>query len=203
MTRTTEARPQTLTFEEFLARYRDEDLWAEWVHGEVLVMSPASARHQMLADFLTALLRAFVEFHRLGVVLSAPFLMRLTREIAREPDILFLRKEHLGRLKETYLDGPADLVVEIVSSESRLRDRGEKFAEYEMAGVPEYWLIDPELQRADFYVLAPDGRYEHRRADAQGYYTAAVVSGFRLYVPWLWQDPLPPILEVLRAIGLM
>ena len=203
MPRTPEARPHTLTFEDFLARYRDEDLWAEWVRGEVYVISPASTRHQMVVWFLAQLLSLYVEKHSLGRVLLAPFLMRLTPDIAREPDILFLRQEHLGRLKETYLDGPADLVVEIVSPESRLRDRGEKFAEYEMAGVPEYWLIDPELQRADFYVLAPDGRYEHRRADAQGYYTAAVVSGFRLYVPWLWQDPLPPILEVLRAIGLM
>ena len=34
-------------------------------------------------------------------------------------------------LKKTHLDGPADLVVGIISEESRLRDRGEKFAEYE------------------------------------------------------------------------
>jgi len=43
-------------------------------------------------------------------------------------------------LKHTYPDGPADLAIEIVSEESRLRDRGEKFAEYEVGGVKEYWI---------------------------------------------------------------
>lgn len=60
----------------------------------------------------------------------------------------FVAEEHLDRLQEMHLEGPADLVVEIVSPESRLRDRGEKFAEYELAGVSEYWLLDPELRRA-------------------------------------------------------
>ncbi len=191
------------TFEEFLAHYRDEDLWAEWVHGEVVVMSPASARHQIMVWFLAQLLSLYVEVHTLGRVLLAPFLMRLGPDVAREPDILFVRQENLARLKETHLDGPADLVVEVVSPESRLRDRGTKFAEYEMAGVPEYWLIDPDLQRADFYMLAPDGRYERRPTDDRGWYTATVLPGFRLYVPWLWQDPLPPILDVLREMGLV
>ena len=62
---------------------------------------------------------------------------------AREPDVLFLAKEHLGRLRDSHIEGPADLVVEIVSKESRGRDRGEKFYEYGEGGVPEYWLLDP------------------------------------------------------------
>lgn len=49
-------------------------------------------------------------------------------------------------MKETYLDGPADLVVGIVSPDSVGRDRGEKFYEYAQGGVPEYWLIDPQLE---------------------------------------------------------
>lgn len=58
----------------------------------------------------------------------------------------FVASEHLDRLKETYLDGPADLVVGIVSPDSVGRDRGEKFYEYAQGGVPEYWLIDPQLE---------------------------------------------------------
>ena len=193
---------EKLTFDDFLARYRDEDLRAEWVSGEVIVMAPASNRHQDVSDFLTVLMRAFAEFHRLGVVRSAPFLMRLQHS-AREPDILFVAEEHLSRLKDTYLDGPADLVVEIVSPESRLRDRGEKFAEYEMAGVAEYWLIDPDMRRADFYVLGEDGRYERFLPDREGIYRSRVLRGFWLNVGWLWQSPLPPVLDTLRALRLI
>lgn len=132
-------RPK-MTYEEFLA-WADEDTLAEWVYGEVVMYTPASKRHQLIVGFLEKVLGTFVEQHNLGVVLSAPFQMKL--EHGREPDPLFVAREHLERLKETYLDGPADLAVEIVSPESAGRDRGDKFYEYEQASIPEYWLIDP------------------------------------------------------------
>lgn len=190
-----------LSYEEFLQRY-DEDAHAEWVDGEVIVLSPASNRHQDLSDFLTAILRAYVEAKQLGVVRSAPFQMRIGLS-GREPDILFVAKEHLERLKESYLDGPADLVIEIISPESRLRDRGEKLAEYELAGVREYWLIDPDEQRADFYILGDDGRYDRRRPRSDGRYRSEVLAGFELDTHWLWRSPLPPVLDVLRTLTLV
>jgi len=116
--------PEKMTYEEFLA-WADEDTLAEWVDGEVVIYSPASDRHQDLSGFLESVLRSFVEARQLGVVRSAPFQMKLER--GREPDLLFVASEHLERLKETYLDGPADLVVEVVSPDSVGRDRGEKF----------------------------------------------------------------------------
>jgi len=192
-----------LSFEEFLA-WCDEDTWAEWVDGRVVMVSPASRRHQDLADFLTSILRIYVESRGLGSVLSAPFLMRLPNiPSGREPDVLFVATARNDRLKETYLDGPADLVVEIVSPESRLRDRGEKFAEYELGGVPEYWIVDPELRRADFYRLDSQGRYRLAEPDAGGRYASAVIPGLWLQVEWLWQEPLPPVLTVLRELGLI
>ena len=192
---------EKVAFDEFLAQYSDEDLWVELENGEVVVMSPASTLHQRIVGFLYRLLAYFVEKQALGEVIPAPFLMRLSPDTAREPDLLFVAREHLHRLKATYLDGPADLVVEVVSPESRVRDRGTKYAEYEMAGVREYWIVDPDLQRADFYVLAEDGRYERRRPDAEGWYTSVVLPGFRLYVPWLWQEPLPNLTDVLNRLG--
>ena len=163
--------------------------------------SPASSRHQDVADFLLAVVKIYVEQRQLGRVISAPFQMKTGPTLSgREPDLLFIAQENLGRLKNTYLDGPADLVVEVVSPESRLRDRGEKLAEYEMGGVREYWIIDPVAHRTDFYVLAADGRYERQRADAQGVYRPQVVAGLWLKEEWLWQDPSPNVLDVLREL---
>jgi Uma2 family endonuclease len=190
-----------LSYEEFLKLY-DEDTRAEWVDGEVILLSPASNRHQDLSGFLTAILRAYAEAKQLGVVRSAPFQMKLGLS-GREPDLLFVAKEHLQRLKENYLDGPADLVIEIISPESRLRDRGEKLAEYELAGVREYWLIDPEEQRADFYILGDDGRYDRRRPRPDGRYRSEVLKGFELDTNWLWRSPLPSVLEVLRELQIV
>jgi len=192
-----------MTFEEFLS-WCDEDTWAEWVDGEVIMLSPASSRHQHLSRFLTTVLGMFVEVRELGVILTAPFPIKIAVGLpAREPDLMFIAKEHVDRLRSTYFDGPADLVIEIASSESRLHDRGEKRAEYEIGGVPEYWIIDDELRRTDFYQLDPQGRYRLIEPDEQGIYRSAIVPGFWLCVDWLWQEPLPPTLNILRELGVI
>ncbi|HHH42233.1 MAG TPA: Uma2 family endonuclease [Chloroflexi bacterium] len=188
-----------MSYEAFL-EWADEDTLAEWVDGKVITYSPASKRHQEIADFLLVLTRLFVEHRDLGVVLSAPFQMKLSRS-GREPDLIFVAKDHLDRLKTTYLDGPADLAVEIVSPESVGRDRGEKFYEYEEAGIPEYWLIDPLTERAEFYRLDDRGRYRLVPPDAEGVYRSAVLPGFWLKVAWLWHPP--PVIEALTALGLL
>jgi len=179
-----------VTYEEFLA-WADEDTLAEWVDGEVVMVAPASDRHQDLARFLISVLGIYVETRQLGVIRPAPFQMKL--EHGREPDLLFVAREHLGRLKETHLDGPADLVVEIISPESIERDRGTKFVEYEAGGIPEYWLLDPLRQWAEFYQLGEEGRYTVAFSGQVGIYRSRVMPGLWLRVEWFWQDPLPDV----------
>ncbi len=188
-----------MTYEEFL-EWADEDTLAEWVDGEVVTYSPASNRHQDIADFLVSILRPFVESRQLGVIRSAPFQMKLSRS-GREPDLLFVSREHLDRLKKTYLDGPADLVVEIISPESIGRDRGEKFWEYQEAGIPEYWLIDPDKRWAEFYALEMPERYRLAMEGREGVYHSRVLEGFWLRLEWLWQEPMPAVGEVLLEVG--
>jgi len=195
-----ESQRPHMTYEEFLA-WADEDTLAEWVVGEVVMYSPASNKHQDIVDFLVSVLRPFVEGHQLGIVRSAPFQMKLQH--GREPDLLFVAQTHLARLKETYLDGPADLVVEIVSPESVGRDRGEKFYEYETGGVREYWLLDPDRRWAEFYHLGEDTLYRVAFSGREGVYRSEALSGFWLRVEWLWQEPLPKTLDVLRELGLL
>jgi Uma2 family endonuclease len=189
----------SMTYKEFLA-WADEDTLAEWVAGEVVMTSPASRRHQDVVGLLYEVLRRYVQAHRLGEIIQAPFQMKL--EHGREPDLLFVAQEHLDRLRETYLDGPADLVIEIVSPESAGRDRGEKFYEYAQGGVPEYWLIDPQTELAEFYRLER-GRYRLTFGGEEGRYEALVLPGFWLRVEWLWQSPLPRVLDVIRELGLV
>ena len=197
----TKSMPPRMTYEEFL-EWADEDTLAEWVDGEVIMYSPAGNKHQDLADFLVSILRPFVEVHQLGVIRSAPFQMKLERS-GREPDLLFVAREHLDRLQETHLEGPADLAVEIVSPESARRDRVEKFYEYQAGGVREYWLIDPDRRWAEFYRLGEESRYEMVLGGGEGMYRSEVLSGFWLQVEWLWQEPLPRTLEVLQELGLV
>jgi len=166
------------------------------------MVSPASRRHQGLVDFLTSVLRSFAEWGRRGTVVSAPFQMKTGPELpGREPDVLYVAQEHLKRLRDTYLDGPANLVAEVISPESVGRDRGEKFYEYETGGVREYWLLDVDRQRADFYQLQDDERYHLIEPDGEGVYRSLVLPDFWLRVQWLWQTPPPAAEDVLLEIG--
>ncbi len=180
-----------MTYEQFLD-WADEDTLAEWVDGEIVMTSPASARHQLLKSFILSVLAPFVAIHDLGIILDAPFQMKLPTS-GREPDIFYIAKAHAARLRPTYVNGPADLVIELISDESVDRDRRIKFEEYQAGGVREYWLIDPRSgqERGDFYQLDDDGRYRLIPADHEGVYHSRAVPGFRLRVSWLWQQPLP------------
>jgi Uma2 family endonuclease len=191
-----------MTYEQFL-EWAD-GVRAEWVEGEVFVMSPSSNPHQSLMAFLGALLLLFVEAKQLGRIFLPPFQMKLsTRPSGREPDLLFISKDKLSNLKHNYLDGPADMVVEIVSPESQSRDRGDKFYEYEEAGVEEYWILDQSRKRAEFYHLEGEGTYKLIEPDENGIYHSKVIEGLWLKVDWLWQDPLPTLMSVLKEWGLV
>lgn len=185
-----QAPPGRMSYEEFLP-WCDEDTWAAWVDGEVVILSPALERHQDLAAVLTSILRIFTEVRELGIVRPAPFYMKLVcmrlgpSGSGREPDLLFVAREHLHHLRPTLSEGPADLVVEITSPESFSLDRGEKYVEYETAGIPEYWLIDPDRQQAEFSQLSLGGRCRVVLPDTGGIYRSTVLPGFWLRVAWL------------------
>ncbi|MEI6045962.1 MAG: Uma2 family endonuclease [Chloroflexota bacterium] len=192
-----------ISYEAFLD-WADEDTHAEWVDGVISMTSPASYKHQDALSFLVSLLRLFTEASDLGKVLPAGYQMKLSAGGAgREPDVLFITKAHLNRITPNYLDGPADLAIELVSPGTyhQARDRKDKFAEYARGGVLEYWIIDPEQKQAEFYHLDPNKKYQSILPDAEGKVFSEVVSGFWFKTEWLWRKPLPPVQKVLRKVG--
>lgn len=191
-----------VSYEEFLELY--DGTHAEWVSGEIETGQPPTYEHQADSRFLTTLLSMYVEAKGIGEILAAPFQMRLTQqERGREPDLLFVATPHLDRIKRTYLDGAADLAIEIVSPESFARDRGDKFVEYESAGVREYWLIDPQRRQAEFYQLDDDKHFQLVLSGKQGKFQSRVVEGFYLNIEWLWKKPLPNVAAILKEMGIL
>lgn len=189
--------PQKVTFEEFLTLTNGVKK-AEWIEGEIVYMAAASVRHELLFKFLLTILNLYTQKNDLGLILGSDIPMKLDpQRRGREPDILFLAKARLSLLQPTYLDGPADVAIEIISPESYERDTRDKFAEYEAAGTPEYWLFDPQRQTAGFYRLNENGQY--LLADMPGgVFRSASIAGFWLRVEWLWN--LPAELDVLREL---
>ncbi len=191
-----------MTEEEFVA-WCDEDTKAEWVDGEVVVHSPANLQHVNLAGFLLIVVRLFATQRDLGVVYGPELQIRLSSlRRRRVPDLLFIAKERMSIIQATEVDGAPDLIIEIVSPDSPARDWREKYLEYEAVGVREYWVIDPMSQRVESYALGADGRYSLIE-EKDGAVHSTVLTGFFLKPAWLWQEPLPNPLDVLKELGVL
>jgi Uma2 family endonuclease len=193
----------TMTYVQFL-EYPFERNDLEWVNGEVVELSPVGDRHQDVLAFFMTVLRLFVQDRGLGQVRSDPFQMKAGPELpGRAPDVQIVLKEHEDRIRRNHTAGPADLVIEIVSPGSGRVDRGDKFYEYEKGGVREYWIIDPERKVAEFYVLGEDQYYHPALPNNDGRYSSAIIEGLWIDVAWLWQEPLPRVLDVARQWGIL
>lgn len=180
---------ESISFEKYL-EIDVEGAFLEWIDGQVIGFKPNSFSHQLIQGFLLSLLSLFVEKNNFRQVIGS-FVMKLENQRrGREPDILFVSKEREHLFRKNYLDGAADLVVEIISPESIGRDRGEKFVEYEAAGIKEYWIVDPDRKITEFYRLGEDGYY-NLIPTPEGVFHCEVLKGFFLRVEWLWQKPLP------------
>lgn len=184
-------------YEEFLS-WQGEGQHVEWVNGEVVEMPPIAGDHDTVSHFLHRVLGEFLEEHPVGVLRHDPFQMKTAPNLpGRAPDFLIVRNENLDRLHDTYLEGPADLVIEIVSPGSRVTDAIDKLAEYERGGVPEYWLIDPSRKSARFFRLDTRRRYVEAQPDSGDRYESVSLTGLWIHVAWLWE--LPPVRAVRRA----
>ena len=189
-----------MTYKEFL-EWDGENQHVEWVDGEVVAMAPIGDVHQDLASWLMTILRLFVDSKELGAIRHDPFQMKTGPALpGRAPDILFVTRRNLSRLKKNHLEGPADLVVEIISPGSGAIDRGDKYYEYERGGVKEYWLLDPRRRQAEFYHRGRDGIYRLMPIE-KGTFRSAVLRGLWLEVAWLWQKPLPPTPEIWQKLS--
>jgi Uma2 family endonuclease len=139
--------------EEYLAI--DGNHLVEFSNGNLEVQPMPTTTHQRIVFYLSRLLLAFAAATDLGEVLPAPLRVRLWRGKFREPDVVFMRKEHSSRIGDRYWEG-ADLVMEVVSGEEedRRRDLVEKRAEYARAKIPEYWIVDPREEQITVLRLA-------------------------------------------------
>jgi Uma2 family endonuclease len=192
-----------VTVEDYMARYAEAH--CELVEGVVVKMSPIHIRHDRIVLYLRMLLAVYVELKPVGKVVGEPFVMRLPAfpNRRREPDIQVILDSNPHELKDTYMDGPADLCIEVVSEDSTGRDHGEKYHEYETGGVSEYWIIDPLREECRFHRLNEWGRYQRCMEDAAGHFQTPLLPGLVLHVPTLWQNELPGPTAITRAVTAM
>jgi Uma2 family endonuclease len=134
---------QRWTYAEFARLPSGGSTRSEVIDGE-LVMTPAPGlRHQQIVMHLSWLLYGFVRENEVGTVFGNPVDVLFAEGDYLEPDIVFVGTSRNDVLTDRGVEGPPDLVVEVVSPSTAARDRGVKLERYGFYGVPEYWVIDP------------------------------------------------------------
>jgi len=141
-----------LTFEDLLHTPDDGNHY-EIIDGE-LIGSPAPSRiHQKFLGRLFNVVATHVERNSLGEVYFAPVDVQLFPHDIVQPDLIFIRSDRLHIYRDNPVQGPPDLVVEVISPTSRVRDTVRKARIYAAALVPEYWMPDPVERRFGMQVL--------------------------------------------------
>lgn len=194
---------ENVSYDDFLSGDFGEGHF-EWYDGCVIKMPGIEERHDALTRFFSILLSLYLERTGGGRVAQDPMIMRPRTDLpARAPDIQVLLPASLSFLQHNQVVGAADLVIEVISRSGERRDRVEKFREYEIAGVREYWIIDHQFQEALFNQLDENGQYQRIEPDENGAYHSKVLQHLKLPVAVLWQETLPGVIEIVQMVEAM
>jgi Uma2 family endonuclease len=129
----------------------------ELIDGE-LIMAPAPTfEHQDILSFLLSELVAVVRPRKIGKVVPAPTDVHATEHDVYQPDILFIRRENLGIVREGAVHGAPDFVIEILSPSTGYYDLKHKKDVYQQIGVREYWIVDPMDKTVECFLNSPRG----------------------------------------------
>lgn len=147
------AKEMRLTYSDY-ARLPETGKRYELHEGRLIVVPAPSPKHQIVLGNLFERLHTHVRLHHLGRVLLTPIDLILGPENVYQPDLLFVHQERAHLITPRGVEGPPDLVVEILSPGTEARDRTEKYQAYFLFGISEYWILDPEQQTLEVHTQA-------------------------------------------------
>lgn len=166
------------TYRDMVAELAETNTPVELWNGEIIMSPTPSPSHQTVVLQLARKLDEFVGHTKSGKVFVSPLDIVLTPHRVVQPDVLFILKERLNIVTD-HIEGAPDLAVEVVSASSWKRDRVEKKALYEQAGVQEYWIVDPDSETIEVFALAK-GTYElHSRSKGDEVAESQLLAGFK------------------------
>jgi len=161
----------------------------ELINGEIVKRSAPSPEHQWTSSLLHNQLLNFVLQKDLGMAMTAPTNVYLNKINAIQPDIFFIRKDNLSIVDKVQgIVGVPDLVVEIVSPSSVVRDRVDKKEVYQETGVKEYWIVDPNNTAIEVYHLEEKAYQLHSAASVEGTVESKLLEGFELELKSIFQN---------------
>ena len=170
--------PQTsikLTWEDYAA-IPDDGRRHEIIDGEHYVNPAPVAFHQIVVSNIEFALQQYVRAQHAGRVLSSPINVVLSEHDIVQPDLLFVQAARVPIIQRN-IQGPPDLVIEVLSESNRRYDVRTKYELYERTGVGEYWIIDPD--ELAVRVFRRDGG-KFARVEVTDAITTPLLPGFTL-----------------------
>ena len=141
-----------LTYHDYLL-LPDDGRRFEIIEGDLCVTPAPVTRHQIIVGRLLHVLLSYLDTHPIGTVLTAPCDVVLSNTDIVQPDLLYVQNNSKAQVTAQNVQGPPDMVVEVLSPGTAARDRNLKRKRYEYFGVQEYWLVDPDLNTLEILAL--------------------------------------------------
>jgi len=147
---------RAFTYADYL-NWPEDERW-EIIRGEAYDMTPApSIKHQKIAGNLHILLSTHPKKKAECFVGIAPIDVVLSESDVVQPDVLVVCDEK--KITEENIRGASDLVIEVLSPNTALKDKREKKVLYEKYGVKEYLIVDPGSEYIERFLMEEGGLY--------------------------------------------
>jgi Uma2 family endonuclease len=153
------ANARQWTYEEVLAlidEQEDRSIRYEFADGELLVTPAPGGYHQRIILALYDLLVPYVRAHQIGELRLGPSPVSLVKRTIFQPDLFLVPSVDGKRPRADVSVTSSLLVVEVLSEGSRRHDRLTKRHYYQLAGVPEYWILDQDAQVVERWTPSDD-----------------------------------------------
>jgi len=171
--------PRLLTRRDYLELPEDGPRY-QLIQGE-LFMAPAPNRfHQHISGNIEYALRRYLEDHPIGLLYDAPFDVTLTDINVFQPDILFVSNERKSLFDQHGLEGPPDLVIEILSPGTAKLDLDPKRKVYAQTGVQELWIVDPQVPEFRLFRLQENAESPFATLQAGAFLESPIFPGLQL-----------------------
>lgn len=157
-------------------------LTVEYINGEIIMAPSPIVAHQAILGNIYFILRAFVEEKKAGRIFCSPLDVTLPTGDVVQPDAFFLTNEEAAIANSaTRVHGAPAFIVEILSPGSVKHDAVTKRNLYELTGVREYWIVDPDSRTVSQLILH-EGHYALTELSEADTIRGAVLSGFEAKV---------------------
>ena len=167
-----------------------EDGKFEVVDGRAVLLPPNDVEPQYLSDDLVVAFREGLRAASSGYVVSTPnvFIPRPADAFgkfqSRVPDLAVSRRKPQRHYE---VGNPPDLVIEILATRRGNVERTEKLDDYALAGIGEYWIVNPFQRAVEIYALS-EGEYVLESGTPEDILRPRAFPGVEIHMRKIWES---------------